>query len=297
MITFICCSINPQYAEKLRANIETTIGNIPFEFIAFDNRKAKLGICEVYNSGAEKSMYNNLCFLHEDVKFITEHWGAEIINKLSEDDCGVIGFAGSAIKMNFPSGWCLNSSNTRHHYIQHYNNPNKIKKTSTKRNNPDKLPYSEVITLDGLALFMSKRVWTECKFSQEFLTGFHCYDIDITLKTATKGYKNYVTNRLLIEHFSEGSFSETWRSETLRVHDRWKHLLPLYASSLTESYITRHAPKAYYNSIKEMVKSQLYIDHEPANILKHMLKHPFNISSWKLIKYYLKYNSNYKSNR
>lgn len=293
MITFICCSINPTYAETLRANIEHTIGDTPFEFIAFDNRYSKMGICEVYNNAAEKSQYDNLCFLHEDVKFVTEGWGAEIVRKMAEDDCGVIGFAGSVMKMGFPSGWCLNRTNTRHHYVQHYNNSKRNKKESLKRRNPDKVAYSEVVVLDGLALFIAKRVWKECPFSQDFLTGFHCYDVDITLKVANAGYKNYVTNKLLVEHFSAGSFSESWRIDTIRLHNKWKHQLPMFASSLSKEYIAKHSPKAFYNSIKHMVKFDLYIDYSPSEIATHIMKHPFNISSWKLIQYYRKYKAKY----
>ena len=297
MITFICCSINPRYAEGLRANIENTIGDTPFEFIAFDNREAKLGICEVYNTVAEGSKYNNLCFLHEDVKFLDINWGAAIIHKLNEVDCGVIGFAGSVIKMNFPSGWHINKRNTRQNYVQDFNDPLKPKRPSTKRTNPDKLNYSEVVTLDGLAMFVPKRVWNTHHFDQEYLPGFHCYDIDFTLTIANAGYKNYVTNILLIEHFSNGSFSEGWRTDSLRLHDKWQHLLPMYASNLSEKYISRHTPKAYYNSIKQICKSDLYIGYKSKEILEHMKSHPFNISSWKLISYYFKYKSKYESQK
>ncbi|MFI3262143.1 MAG: glycosyltransferase [Rikenellaceae bacterium] len=292
MITFICCSIKPSYAENLEKNIKETLGDMPFEFIAFDNREAKLGMCEVYNNNAEKSKYECLCFLHEDVKFLTNGWGHEIVRKLQEEDCGCIGFAGSVIKMSHPSGWYLNNQNTRHHYRQLYVNVDK--KPSNKRRNPDGGDYSEVITLDGMALFVSKKVWSQHKFDQDNLRDFHCYDIDFTINLARSGYKNYVTNLLYLEHFSDGNFSERWRDDTLKLHDKWKEHLPLYASSLDKRYLKRYLPKAYYSSIKTVLKYDLYTGTPKKEILEHMKRNPLKLSSWKLIRLYSKYKSKYE---
>ena len=95
MISIIVCSINPDAAEKLKRNIAATIGNMEYEVIVFDNRTSGYGICKVYNSCAEKSRYDFLCFLHEDVQFDTIAWGEKIVRTLSEPECGAIGFAGS----------------------------------------------------------------------------------------------------------------------------------------------------------------------------------------------------------
>ena len=111
MFSIIVCSIRPDEAERLRKNIEATIG-VPFEFIAYDNRGTGKGICQVYNECAENARYDNLCFVHEDVEFATENWGKLIAEKLSEKDCGVIGFAGSTIKSKAYSGWSSSSRST-----------------------------------------------------------------------------------------------------------------------------------------------------------------------------------------
>ena len=57
MFTIIVCSIRPEEAEKLRKNIEATIG-MPFEFLAYDNRGTGKGICQVYNELAEKAQFD-----------------------------------------------------------------------------------------------------------------------------------------------------------------------------------------------------------------------------------------------
>ena len=82
MFSIIVCSIRPNEAERLRKNIEETIG-VPFEFLAYDNRGTGKGICQVYNECAEKAQYPYLCFVHEDIEFTTNKWGEKIAEKLA----------------------------------------------------------------------------------------------------------------------------------------------------------------------------------------------------------------------
>ena len=69
--TLICCSVDPAAAEALRRNVAATIGE-PFEFDVWDNRGRNVGLCDVYDRCAERSGGEYLCFVHEDVRFLTE---------------------------------------------------------------------------------------------------------------------------------------------------------------------------------------------------------------------------------
>ena len=102
--TLICCSVDPAAAEALRRNVAATIGE-PFEFDVWDNRGRNVGLCDVYDRCAERSGGEYLCFVHEDVRFLTEGWGARLAAKLCEPDCGVIGFAGSVLKLRRTTAW------------------------------------------------------------------------------------------------------------------------------------------------------------------------------------------------
>ena len=75
--TVICCSVDPTAAEALRRNVAATIGEA-FEFDAWDNRGRSVGLCEVYNRCAGRSAGEYLCFVHEDVRFLTEGWAARL---------------------------------------------------------------------------------------------------------------------------------------------------------------------------------------------------------------------------
>lgn len=264
-------------AEALRTNISETIGSTPFELIAYDNRTERKGICQVYNQCARVAKYNLLCFLHEDVRFLSKDWGAEIARKLGEADCGVVGFAGSIAKMRYPSGWHLNRDTTRHNYRQHY--IRRKKQPSHKRFNPDGGDYTPVITLDGMALFASKELWGRHPFDEQMLPGFHGYDVDFAIAAAANGYKNYVTNKLYLEHLSEGSFSEEWRTAVLKIHTKWQDKLPLFARTLPRRWLI----KTKYSSIKNVIRNSFFNDEQIDEQVKSFTEeNPLNINTLKL---------------
>ena len=51
MISFIICSVKPEMAKALSANIGATVG-CDYEVLIEDNRNLPRGICEAYNEGA-----------------------------------------------------------------------------------------------------------------------------------------------------------------------------------------------------------------------------------------------------
>ena len=79
-------------------------------------------------------------------------------------------------------------------------------------------------------MFMRRDLWEEFRFNEESLTGFHCYDVDFTLRVASSGkYHNYVCCSVsaLVEHTSEGNLNQGWYADTIRMHKTcWKGMLP-----------------------------------------------------------------------
>lgn len=284
MISIITCSIKPHEAESLRKNIENTIG-VPFEFIAYDNRGTGKGICQVYNECAENARYENLCFIHEDVEFHTKDWGAHIIDKLKDKDCGIIGFAGSTMKSKYPSGWGSSGKyGVRMHMIQVDNG--KEFKISL---NPDNNDFSQVITTDGLCMFIRKDVWRTVRFDETVLKGFHCYDVDISIAAHIAGYKNYICHTVLVKHFSAGNYDTEWWTENKKMHRKWDGHLPLY--------LKRHHPvyKRYleYRTSNEWTyrlgSKGVFNGIKTKHILGYLFTHLVNGRSYKLINKYLKY--------
>lgn len=274
MLSVIVCSVNPQYSEKLQSNIEATIGNdTKYEFLIYDNRTNCKPIAAVYNLCARQATGDNLLFIHEDVLFITQNWGKAIEQKLAEPDCGVIGFAGSIVKPSVYSGWAINTKYSKTHYWGIYNGRKKF----IGRNISKTEKFSEVVTLDGLGLFVKKDVHNKFPFDEKILTGFHCYDVDYTLEIA-KHYKNYCCT-IDVLHFSNGTFDIGWIHQTVKMHNqKWNTFLPMmiHGLSFTKQEMRRLNDDAlwqlfrscYKCSFRSGVKSfMIYCGNAPISVL------------------------------
>lgn len=290
MVSFICCSVDPKAAEALERNIAATIG-VPFEFKAFDNRTLKYGLCKVYNLCAAQAKYDNLCFVHEDVCFTEENWGKLILNQLSIPDCGVIGFAGSILKLRRLTSWAACMGTVRLNYVQHMRG-----KRHVIQRNPDNVDFSPVVVLDGFCLFVRKNVWAETPFDEESFPGFHGYDLDFTLAVACK-HTNYVCNTVLPDHFSEGSFSQEWLSYTERLHEKWANQLPMAAVELSYQQMEAYDRKSEAYFIKFMFQKGRFEIRGFHDMMGFLARYPLNSMSWALLPKYIKYKLRAEVNR
>lgn len=284
MISIIVCSINPARAEAFRTNVLETIG-LPCEFIIYDNREAGGSITHVYNLCAGKAKGEYLCFAHEDIFFRTFDWGERIVSLLQKPTTGVVGFAGSTAKLATCSGWGSMRQYTRYNYVQRFRNGS-IKYCIA---NPDKVSASPVIVLDGMCLFMRREVWAEIRFDEATFQGFHLYDLDISMAVGQK-YINYVTNDVLLEHFSEGSYNQAWLDDTARFHRKWAGCLPFYLEK----------PNSLVSYFREIRMSFLFIrmlmkkrvgnwDFIESCCREHFRRYYWHISSLKLLQRLYKY--------
>lgn len=286
MYSIICCSINPEAITALQQNIAQTIG-VPFEFIAFDNRETNYGICKVYNLCARNAKYDYLCFVHEDVRFLTHNWGGLLQSQLKTNQCGVIGFAGSIIKLQRLTGWNTCGKDLRANYVQYMRGGHHPRQV-----NPDKQTFSPVVTLDGLCLFVRRNVWNENPFDENTFLGFHCYDLDFSLAIA-RSYTNYVCHTVLVEHFSEGAFSLVWLNELKKLHKKWENQLPMTAIPMSHNKIKQYDRQGEAYFIKftwQKGHFELYTLNDALIYLQH---YPFYITSWLLFLKYLKYKIRY----
>lgn len=290
MLSIIICSISPKYLETLTKNIHQTIG-VEYEIIAIDNRERDWPIAKVYNYGAQQAKYSYLFFVHEDVRLHSHNWGEFIIRKLAKPDCGVIGFAGSKVRLSCYSGWYQYFDAIVSYLYQGGDN---AQASFVVANAYLDHPFEEVIVVDGLGMFVRKEVWEQCPFDDGLLTGFHCYDIDFSLQVICADYKNYVccSNQFLIEHFSMGNFNNNgWLSMTISLHDKWKHLLPMKLSSVIvpDRQLQKHEENISYSFLKQVLKSDLkYVDKQ--KVFKEFVTRSFSRKHfWYCISAFLKY--------
>ncbi len=278
MLSIIICSLSAERLSRTKENIQKTIDS-EYEIIAINNKERCLPIAKAYNEGASKATYPYLLFVHEDVEFLTTGWGKMIETKLAEPDCGVIGFAGSKIKMKCYSGW---DSGPKYSYGLLYQGFPNGEITLNNSNISLLKPFQEVVTIDGLAMFARKDVWEQYPFDEKVLTGFHGYDIDFSLSIAASGkYKNYIcgTYKLMVVHYSQGNFDTKWCEEIIRLHkQKWNNMLPLKATDFPENrrYEAKRTEKQLYNFVKMLLKTK---SKERRMVLLEFIAYPH--LSWK----------------
>ncbi|MBU4539356.1 MAG: glycosyltransferase family protein [Weeksellaceae bacterium] len=220
MLSIIISTYKPHNFTALEKNITETAG-IPFEIIKIEN-PGTMGICEAYNSGAEKAKFENLLFLHDDVEFKTKNWVTILIKHLKDPETGALGVAGSNYIPSAPSGWFIEKG-----------------QKEMKENK------SPAIALDGVFLSCTKAKFDNVRFNEEQIKGFHGYDCDFSLRMA-KFYQNYIVHDIKIEHFSGGNPDRLFLDNNIKIRlnlgSNFNHL----SNSQTETIAFRSFLRFYF---------------------------------------------------
>lgn len=213
MISIIVSSYNEDFFLKFSKSLNATIG-VPYELIRIEN-KNQYCLSKAYNLGGDKAIYDFLCFVHEDVIFLTQDWGKRLLELFNNfDNLGIVGLAGSKKKSFLPTGWGTGIEDfDRISLVQVDNDIESIHNTRSGISN-----FENIKVLDGVFLFTKKSVWNEFKFD-ETLEGFHLYDIDFSL-SITQKYQGIIFYDLLIAHFSRGGYNSNWIEMNLDYHER-----------------------------------------------------------------------------
>lgn len=232
MISVIVSSYQQGVFEAFSNSVANTIGEVPFEIIQIWN-PGIMGICAAYNKGAQKAQFEYLCFVHEDVLFATNNWGACIIAHLKNKNIGAIGIAGTAYKSKAPLSWSVVKEYCAIHLLQHYANK---KKPQTERYNPGNSDTYRVVALDGVFIATRKEVWERHAFDQNLFKGFHGYDIDFSLAVAQQ-FEVHVVFDVLIEHMSQGNPNQDWLEAAIQISKKWGRQLPFHCVDLDQATI------------------------------------------------------------
>lgn len=228
MISIIVSTYKPDNFLAFVENIKLNIG-VEYEIIRIEN-KGVYGLCEAYNMGIEQAKYPYICFSHDDIHINRKNWGQYVINEFEKsDDIGLLGVAGCTYKTYSPSGWFFpNDILYQRADIFHLDKSDSSKYNHLLSNPPldEDVNIREVVVLDGCWLFTSKKITDEYRFSEQYLKGYHCYDLDYSFQVGLK-YKLATIYNLNLIHFSEGNFGKEWAVETFKLHEKWKSRLPI----------------------------------------------------------------------
>ncbi len=208
MISFIISSYRESLYDALIESLKITV-SCRYEVIKTSNEHGS-SLTRIYNQAAQRSQYPYLCFLHEDVVIYNKGWDKTFINQFNQfPNTGIIGVAGSKLTTKYPIGWPTGINRCdRAHMIQGY------KDQPSRYFTWQGSDIEPVKSVDGVFMFTHKEVWKKVMFNER-IEGFHCYDIDFTLRTSTY-FQNYISRRILIEHKSPGSFGTEWLTNTLK---------------------------------------------------------------------------------
>jgi glycosyltransferase involved in cell wall biosynthesis len=224
MISVIICSVDETYQAQVRENIANTIG-VPYEVIIISNALELGGMCAAYNKGAERARYDLLCFMHDDVEFLTEQWGQKVNAHFADPELAMIGLAGSRYKSKTLSGWWsgLKEADCCNIYQRWQDGSDRqVVLRPQHITNETAIP---VKTLDGVWICMRKQVWSAHPFNSDDLKGFHFYDLDISLRVSAT-HKIAVVYDVAMVHFSNGTFGDDWIQSALHFHNVVSVALP-----------------------------------------------------------------------
>lgn len=231
MISVIICSANQGRIASIRQNVAATIG-VEHELVIITNAKELGGICRAYNMGATRAAFDTLCFVHDDVSFLTEGWGERVLAHLQgKARPALIGLAGSRYKSAAPSGWA--TGQPRYDSCNIYQEDAQGVRRRVYLH-PDAGPLSggamvPVSSLDGVLLCMPRQIWEQYPFNADKLPGFHFYDLDISLRIA-QHFTIGVVYDIQLVHYSMGNFGADWIHHAIRFHRHVKQVpLPMLA--------------------------------------------------------------------
>jgi hypothetical protein len=227
-VSIIVCSKNKKYLADLSDNISKTIG-CEYELIYEDNSFNNSSIASVYNKLAYSANYPNLIFIHEDVRLHSYSWGKKIIDLLEIASVGLIGLMGSVYKSKYPSAWA--------------SVPSKFYRISGQFNSSNsdyglEKKYFDVSVVDGCFMAIRKDIFNLHKFD-EYLLGFHAYDIDLSLNVV-QHLQVIVPKNIRYSHFSKGNQNSDWVQSYKYIHEKWQKNLPSKSQIVTkeEEYLS-----------------------------------------------------------
>lgn len=288
MLSIVVCSVNEELLAQLKESIAATIG-IEYELLVWDNRRENLGLCEVYNRMAAHARFPFICFCHEDIVFQTPDWGPILLNLFEADEqVALIGIAGGKYKSTFLSGWYTGVGQLDYYNIIH--------ETNSKREvlyRPEKWEATEqqVVCIDGVFMTCRRAIWSEVRFNEPILKGFHFYDIDFSLRIA-QAYKVVVTNKINLLHITQGGdYGDKWVNEAFVFHQQMSALLPSSIQPvdirnidliIARNWLNRlmNEPVSWSNKIKWIIAQGLYKHiYLSYAIVKFLLYRPFGLKA------------------
>jgi hypothetical protein len=191
--------------------------------VIFATNDGSVGLSELYGGMLinEQITSDIIVFCHDDIEFLKEGWGSEVLRLFKEHpDYGIIGVAGSA-QFDERGAW--------------WNYPKKYGQVLHKHDGKSWLTafsplldkdLEEVCVIDGLFMAFNRRRVSK-NFDAE-IGGFNMYDIDVCLANYIDGKtKIGVTTNIRLAHRSIGELKEEWYTNRDKIIKKYKRYFPI----------------------------------------------------------------------
>ena len=227
MLSIIICSkystLNPAFVQ----NISETVGT-DYEIVHIDNSQQRYNIFEAYNIGVGQAKGDKLCLMHEDIVFHSNGWGKVVERYLSDDKVGALGVAGGHVITDrldwrfygFGKMYLIQGTTTIEESPQYYTFYRPITDGSEEA-------IIQVAAIDGVWMCFRKDIFQEIHFDDHTFHDFHLYDSDISMQVNMTGHGVYITSEILLEHQSEGTFTDGYREALKAFAEKWKGKFPV----------------------------------------------------------------------
>lgn len=225
MISIIICSRKADISQELKDNIAATIG-CEYELCVIDNSRNEYNIFTAYNEGVRRAKGDILCFMHEDILFHSENWGAKLIDDYEKDKkIGCIGVVGIQFLPQKPMAmW--NASAGIGGVLQGQKDQQGRYFVSDDLDKDTK-KLTEVVALDGCLISIRRVLFDLIQWDEKTYGGFHIYDMDICMQVLQTGYKVCVEPSIIIEHQSLGNATKEWYDSLQSFYAKWQNDLPI----------------------------------------------------------------------
>lgn len=271
MLSIICCSKNINQLENWKANVEETVG-CNYEIILIDNSTNKYSIFSAYNEGEKQAKGNLLCFVHEDVMFISKDWGVVVENLFAEHKkMGLLGVVGGHVLPDTPcyygdtqvlSGRIIDNNN-KEHLMELYNSD----------------AICDVVVVDGVWFCVRKDLFNRIHFDESF-SGFHLYDMDICMQVLQSGYDVKITKQIILQHFFKGVNNPKMLMKNITVfYKKWQQYFPLLKGiNMEEKYLSLiKASCSNYMTARQLFINYLHVYNSFDYKLGKFLTKPYKI--------------------
>lgn len=228
MISIIICSRNSNVNENIQKNINSTIGTA-FEIVCIDNSKGEYSMCSAYNEGVRRAKGEYLCFMHEDIIFLSNGWGNICIEQFKDECVWMLGVVGTTYLDAGSRYWCFSGKDVGHAWTNGrkyvFNNDS---------------ASQDVVAIDGFWMMIRRELFENAlKWDSSIFQKFDMYDMDMSIQVISNGGRIRIIEEIDINHLSAGNYTPTFYEELLKFHAKWDHVLPVATFPLSQESINK----------------------------------------------------------